>query len=200
MSELDSASQASDDDNTDESSLDGDKTDDMSIIRRIIAEEVGILEKELTDTLDLNELGLDSLLSLAILGRLRDNLEIEIPASLFVDNSSLNDIEAALSLKPQAATPREKASRPSANEASIVSDRIPMASSVLLQGSPRSATKTLFLFPDGSGSATSYSQLPRISPDIMVYGLNCPFMKRPQDMKCSIEAVTPRYLQEIRRR
>ena len=156
MSELDSASQASDDDDTVETSLDGDKTDTMSIIRRIVAEEVGILETELTDTLDLNELGMDSLLSLAILGRLRDSLEINTPASLFADNSFLNEIEAALSLKPQAATAREKVSTPSANEASIVSDRVPMASSVLLQGSPRCATKTLSLFPDGSGSAASH--------------------------------------------
>lgn len=204
-SELDSASAASDDDaadddNTDETSLDGDETDTMSIVRRTVAEEVGILEKELTESLDLNELGMDSLLSLKLLGRIRDNLEIEVPASLFADNSSLNEIEAALGLKPKAAAPCKKIRAPSAKKDSPVSNRIPMVSSVLLQGSPKSATKTLCLFPDGSGSATSYSPLPRISPDIAVYGLNFPFMKTPQDMKCSIEAVTPRYLQEIRRR
>ena len=201
--ELDSFSAASDNDDTDVSSLDGDESDTMDVIRRTVAEEVGVLENELTESLDLNELGLDSLLSLTILGKLRDELEIEVPADLFVDNSSLIEIEAALGLKPKpkaAAPAREKIHAPSAKKNNAVSNGIPAATSVLLQGSPKTATKTLFLFPDGSGSATSYSPLPRISPDIAVYGLNCPYMKTPQNMKCSIEDITPRYLQEIRRR
>ena len=199
--QLDSASAASDDDNIDETSLDGDETDTMSIIRRTVAKEAGILEKELTESLDLNELGMDSLLSLTILGKLRDELEIEVSPTLFADNSSLSEIEEALGLKPKVAVPpREKVRVPSAKKDSPVSDGIPLASSVLLQGNPKSATKTLFLFPDGSGSATSYSPLPRVSSDIAVYGLNCPYMRTPQDMKCGIEAVTRRYLQEIRHR
>ena len=199
-SELDSASAVSDDGYTTETSLDGDETDSMGIIRRIVAEEVGIPEKELTGSLDLNELGMDSLLSLTILGKLRDELESELPTSLLTDNNSLNEIEAALGLKPKAvASPNERVRALSAKE-NPVSDGIPLASSVLLQGSPKTATKTLFLFPDGSGSATSYSSLPRVSSDIAVYGLNCPYMKAPQNMKCGIEAITPRYLQEIRRR
>ena len=59
--ELDLASAASGDDDTDKTSLDGDEISTMSIIRHRIAEEVGISEKELTDSLDLNELGIDSL-------------------------------------------------------------------------------------------------------------------------------------------
>jgi len=71
---------------------------------------------------------------------------------------------------------------------------------MLLQGNPRTATKTLFLFPDGSGSATSYAPLPKISSDLVVYGLNCPYMKNPEAMTCSLEELTPSYLAEIRRR
>jgi len=202
--ESDSNAAASDEDSSDGTSLDDDDgIGTMSIIRRTVAAEVGVAEKELTESLDLNELGMDSLLSLTILGKLRDEFEIDVPADLFADNNSLIEIEAALGLKRKAVAPPpppEKARAPPAKKANPVNDAIPMASSVLLQGSPKSATKTLFLFPDGSGSATSYSPLPRISPNIAVYGLNCPYMKTPQDMKCSIEAITPRYLQEIRRR
>ena len=43
--ELDSASGASDNGDTDQTSLDGDKTSTISIIRHTIAEEVGILER-----------------------------------------------------------------------------------------------------------------------------------------------------------
>jgi thioesterase domain-containing protein len=80
---------------------------------------------------------------------------------------------------------------------------LPPANSVLLQNSARSAaiaTKKLFLLPDGSGSATSYVSIPNLSPDIKVYGLNCPFMKKPEDFSCSVETVTALYLAEIRRR
>ena len=44
------------------------------------------------------------------------------------------------------------------------------------------------------------SPLPRISPTIAVYGVSCPFMRNPQDVRSGIEAIKPRYLQEIRRR
>ena len=172
----------------------------MGMFRRIVAEAVGIPEKELTGSLDLSELGMDSLLSLTILRKLRDELDSELPASLLADKISLNEIEAALGLKPKGvAFPNERVRALSA-KANSASDRIPLASSVLLQGSPKTATKTLFLFPDGSGSATFYKSLPRVSSDIVVYGLNCPCMKAPENTDCGIKAITPRYLQKIRRR
>lgn len=74
------------------------------------------------------------------------------------------------------------------------------ATSILLSGSPKSASKTLFLFPDGSGSATSYALLPGISPDVYVYGLNCLFMKTPADYTNGIDGVSAQYLAEIKRR
>jgi naphtho-gamma-pyrone polyketide synthase len=74
------------------------------------------------------------------------------------------------------------------------------STSILLQGNPKSATKILFLFPDGAGSATSYASLAKISSDVVVYGLNCPWMKTPQDMTRSLEHLTAKYLIEIRRR
>ena len=164
--ELDTGSGASDDDDTDQKSLDSDKTSTIGIIRQTIAEEIGILEEELIDTLDLNELDMDTLLSLTILEKLRDELEIDLPADLSANNTSLSGIEAALGLKPKAATQIDH--KPAAQIAGPTSDGTSQASSVLLQGNPRSASKILFLFPDGSGSATSYAPLPRISPDIAV--------------------------------
>jgi iterative type I PKS product template protein len=77
---------------------------------------------------------------------------------------------------------------------------LPPATSVLLQGSAKHATKMLFLLPDGSGSATSYVSIPNLAPDLKVYGLNCPFMKSPENYTCGIDEVTQLYLTEIRRR
>ncbi|KAF4634248.1 hypothetical protein G7Y89_g3862 [Cudoniella acicularis] len=199
----DSTSAMSDDEDTDQTDVDGDKINIMSVIRCTIAEEVGILETELTESLDFGEIGMDSLLSLTILARLRDEFEMELPSSLLADNHSLDEIEAALGLKPktQAISPQKQVITLNEEKKNITSNEtIPPATSLLLQGHPKSSTKTLFLFPDGSGSATSYAPLPRISPATAVYGLNCPYMKTPQDMKGDLSSLTPVYLSEIRRR
>ncbi|KAK3370622.1 polyketide synthase [Podospora didyma] len=76
------------------------------------------------------------------------------------------------------------------------------ATSLLLQGNPAnpSTTKTLFLLPDGSGSCSSYASLPKIHPSVAVVGINCPFMKTPEDYTCGIEPVGEAYIREIRRR
>ncbi|KAJ5525439.1 polyketide synthase [Penicillium frequentans] len=76
------------------------------------------------------------------------------------------------------------------------------ASSLLLQGNPASSTtsKTIFLLPDGSGSASSYGSLPMIDPSLAVVALNCPYMKEPSSYPVGIEHVASLYVKEIKRR
>ena len=221
-------------DQTDPSSDDLDDIDVMATMRCILAEEIGISVHELKGSSDFGELGLDSLLSLTVLARLREELNLDLPGSLFLDNNSLDEVEATLGLKREPIVTVEEilpiidihvsnsiiSSIPKAVShqsdpitrveeilptvdirvsRSLVST-IPKASSMMLQGNPKVATKSLFLFPDGSGSATSYAPLPPISSDVVVYGLNCPYIRSPRDMKCSLEELTPPYLAEIRRR
>lgn len=47
---------------------------------------------------------------------------------------------------------------------------------LLLQRDPATAKKTIFLFPDGSGSAMVYARLPRLGADTCLWGLNSPFL------------------------
>lgn len=156
---------------------------------------------EIADMTNLAELGMDSLMTLAVTGRMREELGLEVASDLFGENNTIIAAADALGLKPKPA----KISPPTPNKISSLVQKslrsavIPAASSILLQGNPKIATKTLWLFPDGSGSATSYAPLSRISDDVAVYGLNCPYMKTPQDLKCSLEGITPPYLGEIRR-
>lgn len=83
------------------------------------------------------------------------------------------------------------------------------ATSVLLQGEPRTASIRLWLFPDGSGVATSYLALPDIDAQrVVVYGLSSPFVRRSrqdkdvgEDMaRCTFAELTAAYLAEVRRR
>ncbi|KAL4923749.1 polyketide synthase alb1 [Aspergillus undulatus] len=184
------------------------EADAMKQIRAILADEIGVPAEEMKADENLAEMGMDSLLSLTVLGRIREYLSMELPGEFFIENHTLDQIETALDLKPKAA-PAPMARQPMVmpepspmKDLSVqpTSDNHTPATSILLQGSPRTATKTLFLFPDGSGSATSYATIPGIAPDVCVYGLNCPYMKTPEKLTCGLGAITTPYLAEIRRR
>ncbi|KAL9094177.1 MAG: hypothetical protein Q9165_003592 [Trypethelium subeluteriae] len=75
------------------------------------------------------------------------------------------------------------------------------ASSIILQGRPGPAKKTLFLFPDGVGFAHSYTSLPKIHDNLAIFGLNCPFVRHPQEMaNCPLDALVNAYIDEVKRR
>ena len=74
------------------------------------------------------------------------------------------------------------------------------ATSMILQGRPWMSSKTIFLFPDGAGSATSYATLPKMHPDIAIIGLNCPYVRHPEEMTCSPDELMKGYLDEVKRR
>ncbi|KAL9617637.1 MAG: hypothetical protein Q9160_007603, partial [Pyrenula sp. 1 TL-2023] len=184
-------------------------SDLIAKIRQTIAEEMDIDIEELSESTDLNSLGMDSLMSLTILGSLRENCGIELEATVLTDNPSLGHLRKALGVDtpamppPQAHTSKIRAPSFVAHNPVPVMEvkKQPPATSVLLQGNPKTASKNLFLLPDGSGSATSYVSIPAVdSNNICVYGLNCPFMKDPTNYTCGIEGVSKLYLEEILRR
>ena len=77
---------------------------------------------------------------------------------------------------------------------------VPAASSVILQGSTKAAQTTLFLFPDGAGSATSYSGIPQVDGQTAVIGLNSPYYRNPAAFKCTVDDLIESYITELRRR
>lgn len=174
----------------------------VDIIRSTISGETGIPIGELTVTVRLSELGIDSLLALTTMSKLSEAFDIEVPQSLFAENETLYDLERALdmTIKRKSVKICPNTAKHQAIEQANTIDSAPYATSVLLQGNSKTAVNKLFLFPDGSGSATSYSSLTRVSPDVAVFGLNCPWMKTPKDMTIPLEQLTAKYLLEIRRR
>lgn len=172
----------------------------LDVIRSMVAEETGVSIGDVTSSVAFSELGIDSLLSLTIMGRLSEVLGVEIPFNLFSDNNTLKDVEKVLCLKQNSTSNNGDIVTSNGENDSFIPTAPPLATSVLLQGNAKTATRCLFLFPDGSGSATSYASLPKISKNVVVYGLNCPWMKTPCDMTCSLEQLVSKYLIEIRRR
>lgn len=205
--------------------MSSDKTIDE--ILAIISEELGIEEAELMEIANFADMGVDSLMSLTITGRLREELDLDVPTSFFTDHPTISKAKTAVRAilgqenpMSRSATPNSSAGDTNAQEnlaksltmiheetKTNISLQIgtsrkgePQATSILLQGNPKTATKTLFLFPDGSGSATSYAAFPNIAPDVCVYALNCPYMKTPQDFTNGIDGVATQYIAEVKRR
>ncbi|KAJ5676015.1 conidial yellow pigment biosynthesis polyketide synthase [Penicillium macrosclerotiorum] len=229
----------------------------VSQVLTIVAEECGVDQTELADPNSFADLGVDSLMQLAISSRMREELELEVSSSLFIDHPTVRELKLFLrSLEPddsyendasdQSSTSPSEASEANDNASSATSDIVitPLSSdgihplgtvpvlhdahakpdsdlssaptvqpltlpplmphrkstSFLLQGNAKTATTRLFLIPDGGGSAASYTHIPDLSPDIVVYGLNSPFMTTPQEFTCGVTGIARYYIEEIRRR
>ncbi|KKY31072.1 putative polyketide synthase [Diaporthe ampelina] len=200
-----------------------------SAVRETIASEMGVEVEEIIAAPDLANLGMDSLMSLSILGTLREKTGRDIPSDLFVSNPSLKDVERSLGIneapkKPALPKPAVKLAKFEAPQLSpsqkllppsMVTATIPKpprpsrivddfpnrkASSVLLQGSHRTATNHLFMVPDGSGSATSYTEISNVSPSWAVWGLFSPFMKTPEEYHCGVYGMATKFIEEMKRR
>lgn len=214
---------------------------DFNQVINIISDESGIAVEELTDDTQFADIGIDSLLSLVIVSRFREELDIDISMDfLFVecptvsalrssllgysassssDSECFTDIEVIskdvvghdhmrtgtmIKLQPANMTPlsSEVSSDSESGEYLQKPTCVPPASSLVLQGSIKTASKTLFLFPDGSGSASSYAAIPNLGTDTCVVALNSPFLKDANKLRASTldGIIVDGYLAEIRRR
>ncbi|KAB5542432.1 type I polyketide synthase, partial [Coniochaeta sp. 2T2.1] len=198
---------------------------------RILSEEIGLsLEVVTDDKLSFLDYGVDSLLSLTITGRMREDLGIDISSSAFLTCSTLGELKALLGFDRDSSSATATdvsddsgeetaaSSEPDLEAEDKVNDGVYphqattdwavrlhqfRATSTLLQGKPDKARFTLFLIPDGSGSATSYASLPAIlaDGDVAVYGLNCPWLKDARHLdEFGLPGLVKLYVEEIQRR
>ena len=198
----------------------------QAIVRETIASEMGVDVDEVQAAPDLANLGMDSLMSLSILGALREKTGLNIPSDLFVANPSLKDVERALGIttpvKRPSAPKAAVAAKPALAPAASVHPRIGLeepcptkpprpghivdnwphrkATSLLLSGNHRTASKNLFMIPDGSGSSTSYVEIAEIGGDWAVWGLFSPFLKTPEEYNCGVYGMAAKFIEEMKRR
>ncbi len=194
---------------------------------RVISEESGVALDELTAETVFSDIGIDSLSSMVISSRFREELGLGLDTafSLFDDVPTVAKLAAFLGgsvVDASGAMSSESSSEPESpghestttsppNEAEAADEtyavqaiaRKPFCrpcNSVILQGLPRVAKKTLFMLPDGGGSASSYVPIPRLKADVAVVGLNCPYARDPENMDCTHQTMIAAFATEILRR
>ncbi|KAL2846353.1 melanin synthase [Aspergillus pseudoustus] len=183
-------------------STDGDAAE---VVRTLIIEETGVAPEDLEPTADLSELGIDSLMSLAILARLRE-AGIELPTSFFLENRTMSDVFRGLSRNQGVETPQSQTSDSSSSSTTgltnepVIESKFHSRPLLLQRRSNPSSTANLFLFPDGSGTPFAYAALDTIGPDFDVYGLVCPFIDEAGQWSIGIEATVNLYLDAIRQK
>ncbi|OTB09253.1 hypothetical protein M426DRAFT_7268 [Hypoxylon sp. CI-4A] len=223
--DIDSDSEVTTPGESDKGSVKGDSGSNselQQIIRETICAEMGVEVEEIIAAPDLAALGMDSLMSLSILGILREKTGLNIPSDLLGHSPSLKDIERTLGIedKPKRAASAPKPSTPKASKTKTEAKAAPKtdevavtksasatdayphrkAMSVLLQGNHRTASKQLFMIPDGSGSATSYTEISELGSDVAVWGMFSPFMKTPEEYKCGVYGMATKFIEEMKRR
>ncbi|KAM0800777.1 hypothetical protein BDR22DRAFT_821296 [Usnea florida] len=184
-------------------------------LTKIIADELGINVTELEPNARLEDLGVDSMLTLSIIESVRSLTGQNIPANFFVLYPTLADIqtffEPVTQYPPQipARAQRETAiGNPASRNAIQYEKPAPLRHEVsqppTLKTPPSRCSTTLLQFPvdvtvnspalillpDGSGSPASYTALTALHPCLRVVGVSSPFLTNPSAYNVSLVEVS----------
>lgn len=185
---------------------------DTDVVMEVILSMTGIDPADVEPFTRISDMGLDSILTIEVIGELRNKTGIELPTSFFIKNPTIAELKKALGHPGES-----KANAPSQNSPLVshygrvendskASTRTQASISnyfsniVLVQGTATSDKIPLFLIADGGGSATSYMSLSPLFPgDNPVYGCESPFLDNPEDYVYTIEEVSDLYAAAIRK-
>ena len=153
------------------------------------------IEKEIGHPLDLSlrmiELGVDSIMSIAIIKRVQIATEVSLPSSLFFTQATASAICQQISSISDMAD--------FADFTPLMEDGPPnVCPYVLLQGTPRPGVAPVFLTPPGSGNALVYRTLPKFVDDRAVYSFASPFLMTKSESTWTIEDTATIYANTIR--
>jgi iron transport multicopper oxidase len=170
-------------------------TDVFDVLLSTICAETGIDSSAMGPSSVFSDLGVDSLIGIAVVSRVRDQTGRMIPSSFFRDHPTISAARNALdtSRPTPSTTDRSSPCKP------VICKPDRFSRSVFLQGNPDCKAPALFLVADGSGSPASYHHIPPLPSGIAVYGLESPFCHQPMEWDCSFEDVAAMYKDAIRK-
>lgn len=159
----------------------------------VIADEIGMDVEDIHEQDSFaSDLGVNTPLSRSITARLRD-LTPTLPVTVLDECPTVESLHQCLTRLA-----RDNNGEPTFNRPKPNRSRVPL--SVILQGNPATCTETIFLLPDGSGSGMAYAGIPPISPTTSLIAMNSPYLRCPEDYRCSIQDMAAEWSQEIRQR
>lgn len=196
----------------------GSGDDAFNTALQAVSEESGVALDELTDETVFADIGIDSLSSMVITSRFREDLGMSLDSSFnlfeevptverlrqFFGGISRSTTGSSTSSKEDesgssiSSAPEDDEAEANASQKRVHECR--PTTSVILQGLPRMAKQILFMLPDGGGSASSYITIPRLHSDVAIVGLNCPYARDPENMNCTHQAMIQSFCNEIKRR
>ena len=175
-------------------------TDVATIFISAVASETGIDAGEIESSTLFTDLGVDSLMSIAVLSAVKDQTGRMLPASFFNDHPTVADVKKALQSSSEVPVFSPTTKLVVSNPKYTTKAPKPKYSSnpVFLQGQPTSGLPAFFLIADGAGSAASYISFPTFHPPLPTYALESPFLHAPLEYNISFEAVATLYVDQIR--
>ncbi|KAF2811543.1 ketoacyl-synt-domain-containing protein [Mytilinidion resinicola] len=175
------------------------KSQQMEQIRNLVAEQMGVNPSELSPSDDLLDLGLDSLMSIEIVDQLRSNLGFDLDSAFFSSANTLQLVEETLFPKPSKLEVTGLITTPGPKDTVKKSTKVISGQKLasVLQGNPGSPQKKTFLFPDGTGSASVYAQLPLIDKSICIIGFNSPYLKKGVVDGATVEEIVGVWVDEL---
>ncbi|KAH0526290.1 hypothetical protein TsFJ059_009634 [Trichoderma semiorbis] len=182
--------------------------DNTDAVMEVILAMTGIDPADVEPFTRISDMGLDSILTIEVIGELRNKMGVELLTSFFNQHPTVEDVKKALGHagQPKANGPSEVSrygkeegdTKISITNKQSISNYC--SNVVLVQGSATSDKIPLFLIADGGGSATSYMNLsPLFSGDNPVYGCESPFLDNPEEYVYTIEEVSDLYAAAIRK-
>ncbi|KAK5625822.1 hypothetical protein RRF57_001538 [Xylaria bambusicola] len=186
-----------------------------------LVEEAGVDPEDIKDNVLLSELGVDSLIAMAIIQKLKVKTGYTLPMTTFAELWTIRDVRERLgplsigadstSSNTHQATPEENHNAssshnqdfddtPSPNPDTHPSAPISVykSNAVLLQGSATSPTPPLFLIAGSSGSASLYTHLPPLSSSTPIWALESPFLHDPSLHTYTPSDLAPIYIAAIK--
>ena len=174
--------------------------DYASMFHAIVAEEIGVSLPEISPNLDFSELGVDSLLSLSIASTFTAKTGQKLDASFLQDYPTLAQVRSYFNKSTASPTIPAKMSKtpePLADEPQLQDKPQLGCEHYHFQGPHKGDVPTLFLLPDGSGSASSYVHLLITSPHLRIIAFNSPLQIHERAWSLPLEGIAGIYLSEI---
>lgn len=156
----------------------------------ILSDETGVPYHDLENDTEFVDLGIDRILARAITDKIAQATRLRLPVDLFEDfpnvKSFIDHLDEITRQDNQISKVSDSTSVSNGHKsqvaepglASVALEQLPTKIPLVLRlkGSPTTTSKNVFLMPDGSGSAMSYARVPILGKDLVLYGLNSPYL------------------------